>query len=137
MGWGGGQTPPLHIFKLRGGLDLRFLIVSCCNWSNYHYTITSKPVLAFFFYFLWQGGRAKMTQKGKWLKFVNIKLSTNIFIFWNLMLLCMRDRVFNWRPAFWHSAVTCFSKFSLLSILMPNNVTVFSESVLRLSIKNS
>ena len=46
------------------------------------------------------------------------------------MYLCMRDRSFNWRPGFWISAVTCFWKFSLISISMPNNVTEFSESIL-------
>ena len=34
----------------------------------------------------------------------------------------MCDRAFNWWPAFWHRAVTCFSKFSL-SLSVPNNVT--------------
>ena len=64
-------------------------------------------------------------------------MSSNIFISWNPICLCVRDRAFNWWPAFWHSAVTFFSKFSLLSISMNNSVMEFSESILWLSIKSS
>ena len=62
---------------------------------------------------------------------------SNIFISCNPICLCVRDRAFNWWPAFWHSAVTFFSKFSLLSISMNNSVMEFSESILWLSIKRS
>ena len=52
-------------------------------------------------------------------------MSYNIFISWNPICLCMRDSAFNWWPAFWHSAVTYFSKFSLLSISMNDSVMEF------------
>ena len=51
-------------------------------------------------------------------------------------VLCMRDRAFNWRLAFWHSVVL-FPKFSELTISVPNNVTEFSELILLLSIRSS
>ena len=82
----------------------------------------------YFFYFLRQG-RAEISHQGKYLKFENMKLSHSIFISWNSIYLCIRDRAFNWQSAFWNNVVTCFSKNSLLSVSMRNSVTVFSESL--------
>ena len=78
----------------------------------------------------------KCNTRWQYLKFGNIKLSSNIFIFWNPICLYIHEGAFYWRLAFWYSAVTCFSKLSLISISLPNSFRELSESILWLSIRS-
>ena len=77
--------------------------------------------------FLWQGSRAEMPHKVTVVKIW--EQSRNIYISWNPVYLHMCDRSFNMWSAFWHCNVICFSKYSLLSISMPNSVMEWSSDV--------